>query len=42
VGSGTLAGASQIYFVTTDNSSSVSCSTSGTGVCAAQASQTSP
>ena len=42
VGSGTLAGASQIYFLTTDSSSSVSCSTSGTGVCAVQASQTSP
>jgi hypothetical protein len=36
-------GTSQIYFVTTDNSTpAVSCSTSGTGVCAVQASQTSP
>lgn len=42
VGSGTLSGASEIYFLTTDNSSSVSCSTSGTGVCAIQASQSSP
>jgi hypothetical protein len=41
VGSGTLAGASEIYFLTTDNGS-VSCSTAGTGVCAVQASQTSP
>ncbi len=42
VGSGTLAGASQVYFLTTYNSSSVTCTTGGTGVCAVQASQTAP
>jgi hypothetical protein len=42
VGSGTLAGASQMYFLTTDNSNTVTCSTAGTGVCAVQDSQTAP
>jgi hypothetical protein len=42
VGSGTEPGASQIYLMTLDNSSSVSCSTAGTGVCAVQASQSAP
>jgi hypothetical protein len=41
VGSGTLAGASQIYFLTTYGANG-SCSTAGTGICAVQASQASP
>jgi len=40
VGSGTLAGASQIYFLTTDNAAT--CGNGTTGVCAVQTSQTAP
>jgi len=42
VGSGTLAGASQMYFMSLDNSKTVSCSTAGKGMCAVQASQSAP
>jgi hypothetical protein len=41
VGSGTLAGASQVYFLTTDSTNGA-CTTGGTGICAVQAAQTSP
>jgi hypothetical protein len=41
VGAGTLAGASQVYFLTTD-SAAASCTTSGSGICAVQVSQSAP
>jgi hypothetical protein len=41
VGSGSLAGASQIYYLST-YSANGSCTTAGTGICATQASQTAP
>jgi hypothetical protein len=40
--SGSPSGASQIYFLTVDPNSSVTCNTSGTGICAVQASQAAP